>query len=105
MITGGGTRGGIAAPAWPSGDDRDIRSAVAELISLDAEPATDPTILEKLDHFRARAEAGEISSIAIAVVTRDGSINGSWSNKPPSLPLLLGSLAQLGHRLSGWIDR
>jgi hypothetical protein len=72
----------------------------AELKVLEAEPLG-AGIKEALGEVLVMAERGELSSVAIAYVYRDGSIGGS-NSAPPSRPLLVGSLAYLQQRM---IDR
>lgn len=65
---------------------------------LTAEPLGEG-ILEHLDEVRERAERGELSSIAICCVSREGETSQCWS-PAPSLGLLLGSAQVLVYRLS-----
>ena len=61
------------------------------------------SIVERLEEVLEQARAGALSSIAIAVVERDGSTGGAWSDAP-SMPLLLGSVIRLAHRLNLRMD-
>lgn len=70
----------------------------AELRVLDAEPPGQG-VVERLEEALEKARAGEISSIALAVVYRDGSVSGSWSDAPNRM-LLLGSLSRLAYRVN-----
>ena len=66
---------------------------MAELVQLDAEPIGSD-VIEKLEEVLTAARDGKISSVAFAVVYRDGTTGRGWS-KPPSLSLLIGSIARL----------
>lgn len=68
-----------------------------DLHVIEAEPEAND-IAEKLRAALADAEAGRLSSIAIAVVYRDGATGNSWS-KMPSIGTLVGSVALLQARL------
>lgn len=72
-------------------------TAKPELRAIDAEPLG-ADVVAKLEEALEAARAGELSSVAIAVVYRDGSTGTSWS-KAPSVGLLVGSTARLQHRL------
>lgn len=65
---------------------------------LTAEPLGEG-IFEALNEVRALAERGELSSIAIVMVTRNGNTGQRWSTAP-SLPLLMASAQTLVYRLS-----
>lgn len=71
---------------------------MAQLLTLTAEPAG-KEIVELLERKLEEAKAGQLSSVAIASVHRDGAVSGDWS-APPSFGLLLGSVTRLGHRLN-----
>lgn len=60
---------------------------------IEAEPAGSE-IIERLEEALEKARAGELSSIAIATVYRDGCVGKSWSS-PPNASLLIGSIARL----------
>jgi hypothetical protein len=60
---------------------------------LDAEPVCADTIT-KLEEALEKARAGHLSSVAIAVVYRDGTCGRSWSSAP-NLSCLIGSIARL----------
>ena len=64
-----------------------------DLHVLEAEPIGED-VVAKLEEALTKAKAGEISSVAIAIVHRDGSTNYSWS-KAPSMSLLIGCTARL----------
>lgn len=55
-------------------------------------------MLKVLDDVRERIERGELSSIAVAMVSREGSTAQVWS-KLPSIGTMLGSVSVLHHRL------
>jgi hypothetical protein len=67
------------------------------LAVLDAEPPC-RGVAERLAEVHAAIDEGRISSIAVAVVYRDGSVGGSWSDAS-SRPLLIGALADTQFRL------
>lgn len=60
---------------------------------IEAEPLGE-NVIERLKEALEKAEAGEVSSIAIALVYRDGSSGRSWSNAP-GLSALIGATARL----------
>jgi hypothetical protein len=76
---------------------------MAELKVIDAEPAADPSIMERIAEVTKLAEEGALSSIAVATVYKDGSAGVSWS-KPPNRSLLLGAISRLGHKLNLELD-
>ena len=71
---------------------------MADLHVIEAEPPGED-VLAKLRETLAEAEAGNLSSVAIAVVYRDGSTGSAWSS-PPSAGLQLGSVTALQARLA-----
>jgi hypothetical protein len=66
---------------------------LASLKVLDAEPVGADAV-EKLEDALTKAKAGELSSVAIAVVYRDGTSGRAWS-AAPSLSCLIGAVARL----------
>lgn len=64
---------------------------------LTAEPLG-ASVIERLNEAMERAKRGEISSIAIALVNRDGSSESCWSDVP-SYGLLIGAVARMQYRL------
>lgn len=75
----------------------------ADLTPLDSEPPTDD-VIEKLEGLLEVAREGRISSVAIAVVYRDGTTGDSWS-KAHNIGTLIGSVSVLWHRLCRLIDK
>lgn len=75
---------------------------MAELIALEPE-AQAADLIAVLDDARAKVEAGEISSIAIAFVYRNGDSNSSWSGLPNRVQML-GSIYRLAHKLQLFLD-
>jgi hypothetical protein len=74
-------------------------SGLAENIRvLDAEPVSTSAVIEKLEEALEQARSGQLSSVAIAVVYRDGCTGRSWS-PPPSRSCLIGAVARLQHGL------
>jgi hypothetical protein len=55
-------------------------------------------VVEKLEEALEKAKSGELSSVAIAIVYRDGCTGSSWS-APLSYSILIGAVARLQHRL------
>lgn len=75
---------------------------MASLISIDAEPAGGD-VVERIEEVLAMARAGELSSIAMALVYRDGSI-GHCRSRAPSRGLMLGALSRCMHKLNEAMD-
>ena len=69
---------------------------------IDAEPAS-ADLIDALKRALAKAEAGELSAVAIAYVYRDGS-TGYRRSHLPSYPAMMGSLARLIHKLNLDLD-
>ena len=61
-------------------------------------------VVERLEEVLEKARAGEISSVAIAVVDRTGTTRHNYSGMP-SLALMLGSISRLAHALNLKQDR
>jgi hypothetical protein len=72
-------------------------SGNAELRVLDAEPPASDTVA-KLEEALERARSGQLSSVAIAVVYRDGTCGQCWS-QAPSLSCLIGAVTRMQHAL------
>jgi hypothetical protein len=70
----------------------------ADLVPIDAEPEGED-VAAKLEEVLTAAREGKISSVAIAVVYRDGSSGRSWS-KAHSITTLIGSIALMLHAYS-----
>jgi hypothetical protein len=75
---------------------------MAELVALEPEPLSD-LVVPALERALEMARAGEISSLGIAIVLRDGRTDAIWSN-PPSFGMLLGAVSRLGHKLNLEVD-
>jgi len=75
---------------------------MAELHAITAEPAGEE-VVAVLERALEQARAGEISSVGLAVVYRDGSTQQAWSS-PPSIGTLIGSTARLVYRLNQALD-
>lgn len=56
-------------------------------------------VIETLEEALAAARAGELSSVAIALVYRDGSAGALWSDLP-SRVAALGSVSRLAHKIN-----
>lgn len=70
---------------------------MTKLHVLTAEPLGDG-IIKLLEESLQQAREGKISSVAIAMVDRDGCSESAWSYVP-SYGLLIGAVARLQHRL------
>lgn len=60
-------------------------------------------IVEMLEDWLKEARGGRISSLALAVVHRDGAISAEWS-EAPSMPLLIGAASRLTWRLNNALE-
>lgn len=74
----------------------------AKVHVIDAEPVGEG-IVETLEDWLERAKAGEVSSVAIAIVNRDGSASTEWSDAPSQV-LLIGAVSRLQWRLNQELD-
>lgn len=74
----------------------------ADLHAIDAEPGDD-SIFPLLTRVLEMADAGEISSLGVCIVHRDGSTQQLWSC-PPNVATLLGSVHRLAHKLNLELD-
>lgn len=70
---------------------------MTDVTVIPCEPAGSD-ILELLDDLISRAIRGELSSIAVATVDREGVTASAWS-EAPSFGTLIGSVAVLQHNL------
>jgi hypothetical protein len=75
---------------------------VPDLLVIDSVPAS-ADLIERIEEVLEKANAGELSSVAIACVYRDGATGQSWS-APPSFGTLLGSVARLAHKMNAEMD-
>ena len=62
-----------------------------------------PDLIETLEAVLEKARGGELSSVAIAYVYRDGTIGRTWSTAP-SFGTLLGAIGRLAHVLNLRMD-
>jgi hypothetical protein len=69
----------------------------ADLRVIEAEPPSADAI-ERLEEALVSAKEGRVSSVAIAIVYRDGSMGRAWS-ACPSLSCLIGAVTRLQHGL------
>lgn len=60
-------------------------------------------VIERLEEALEQAREGKVSSVAIALVYRNGSTNTAWSH-PPNMMLLAGAVHHLGWRLHAKLD-
>jgi hypothetical protein len=74
----------------------------SDLKVIDAEPLGED-VIAKLEEVLETAKTGKISSLAIAVVYRDGTVGRCWSTAS-SLSLLIGSIARLQGSLIKWAE-
>jgi hypothetical protein len=70
---------------------------MADLREITSEPPAE-NIVPLLEQIIKRAKAGELSSVAVAMVTREGATGQEWS-RLPSVGAMIGSVATLQHRL------
>jgi hypothetical protein len=68
------------------------------LTVIEAEPIGED-VIEKLSEVLSDAKRGELSSVAIAFVYRDGETGAVWS-KAASAGLLVGAIARLAWKLN-----
>lgn len=71
---------------------------MAEVRVIDSEPIGED-VIARLKETLEEAEAGKISSVAIAIVYRDGFTDNLWSTAP-SLSTLIGAVSRLEYRLN-----
>jgi len=76
---------------------------MTDLVPLDPEPLG-VDVIKTLEAVLEMARDGRVSSVAIAVVYRDGTSDGSWSTAPSSIRLV-GAIDRLGYRFNRSIDR
>lgn len=77
------------------GEIRALNVIPAEMLGSD--------IIQCLENVLEKAHAGELSSVAIASVFRDGCVASSWSS-PPNASLLIGAIARMQSRLTRWAE-
>lgn len=70
---------------------------MTDLIVIPSEPV-DSSVIERLKETLAAAEEGRISSVAIALVYRDGS-TGDCRSRLPSVGTMIGAVSILHNRL------
>jgi len=75
---------------------------MADLVALEPEPLGE-NVIATLERALELARAGELSSVAIALVHRDGCAQALWSDAANML-LLIGSVGRLGHKLNLDLD-
>lgn len=71
---------------------------MGELVAIEPE-GVDADLIERLEHALEKARGGQVSSVAIALVYRDGSTSTAWSS-PPHWAALLGAVHHMAWRLS-----
>jgi hypothetical protein len=75
----------------------------AKLLAIEPEPPVSSDVIEHLTMVCDWVRDDKVSSVAIAVVHRDGSMGTVWSH-PPSYPALIGAVERLKYRLMKAID-
>ncbi len=75
---------------------------MADLHIIEAEPIA-ADLVERLEQALALAREDKLSSVAIALVYRDGSTGDAWS-QPPSMGALIGATALLQAHLIQALD-
>lgn len=75
---------------------------MAELIEIEPEPLG-ADVIPALEGALAKAKAGEISSLGIAIVYRSGESGQIWS-KASTAAALLGSIHRLAHKFQQEMD-
>lgn len=71
---------------------------MAELHAIEPESVS-PDLIMTIEELLEKARAGELSSVAVAYVYRDGTIGRGWST-PPCFGALLGAVSRLQHRMN-----
>jgi len=75
---------------------------MADFEVITAEPPG-KDVIDLLQETLAQAERDEISSVAVAVVYRDGNTSSGWS-KVPSFSALIGAIARMQAKLIREVD-
>lgn len=75
---------------------------MADLVAIDPEPLGEG-IPETMAWAQKKIDAGQVSSIAIVIVDREGKAWRNWSALP-NRATMLGAIARLAHRLNLWVD-
>lgn len=65
---------------------------------IDPEPPAQ-NVIATLERALEQARAGDLSSVALAFVHRDGAVSAEWSALP-SRPAMLGSISRLAHKIN-----
>ncbi len=75
---------------------------MSKLVALEPEPLGD-TVTPMLKDVLAKAEAGEISSLGLAIVYRDGCVGQMWTDAA-NFGLLLGAAHRLAAQINAEMD-
>jgi len=75
---------------------------MADLHAIDAEPQA-ADIIETLERALKMAKEGELSSVAVVYVYRDGA-TGFRRSDLPSYPAMMGAVARFQHKLNLDLD-
>ena len=70
----------------------------AKLVEITPNPPVSPAVAELLNELTQWVEDGKVSSLAVAVVHRDGSTSTGWSS-PATLATLVGAVERVKYRL------
>ena len=77
---------------------------MTKLHAINPEPPVSPDVIERLTEVCDWVRDDQVSSIAIAVVHRDGGVSTVWS-RPPAIVTLLGAVERLKFRLAQAMDQ
>lgn len=75
---------------------------MADLRAIDAEPPAED-VIATLEHALDKARAGELSSVSVLYVYRDG-CTGYSRSALPSYPAMMGSAARFLHKMNLDLD-
>jgi hypothetical protein len=75
---------------------------MADLVSIEPENSS-ADVVATLERVLKKAEAGELSSVAVAYVYRNSVLGCVWSTIP-SVGMILGAVRRLDHRLNNHFD-
>lgn len=75
---------------------------MAELHTIEPEPLGD-AVVPLLERLLEMAHAGQVSSLGVAMVLRDGSVQSEWTKATP-VAALIGAISRLSHRLNLAVD-
>lgn len=76
-----------------------MRKRKAKLHVIDSAPPCEDTV-RVLEEMLERAKVGDLSSVAVATVHRDGSVGSIWS-EVHNLGCMAGAIARMQYRILG----